>query len=157
MVKLQELHQYFNDNCPHHLDAIQCVNSTSDHALRHELCQSNPATINLLFDTLSRLGSTPPCQLFSPDEILHAIEPLPGVRLGFDGLVDIEANDPNISVDDRRHYVSHDLIPQVVIKLSNAFNEPFTAEEIESIPPDTFDALYRLSLKVAYLASLIHS
>lgn len=157
MVKLQELHQYFNDNCPHHLDAIQCVNSTSDHALRHELCQSNPATIDLLSDTLGQLDSTPPCQLFSPDEILHAIEPLPGARMGSDGLVYIEANDPNISVDDRRHYVSHDLIPQVVIKLNNAFNEPFTAEEIESMLPGTLDALYCLSPKVTYLASLIHS
>lgn len=154
MTKLQELHQHFNDNCPHHLDAFQCVNLTPDHDLRHELCQSNPATIDLLSDTLGRLGRTPPCQLFSPDELLNAIESLPGVRLGPNGLVHVEANDPSISVDDCRHYVSHDLIPQVVIKLNDALNGPITAEEIESMPSGTLDALYCLSLKVTHL---IHS
>lgn len=153
---LSEFHQRFNDTCPHYLDAIQCVDLTPDYILRHELCQSSPATISLLTDTLSRLGHTPPCHLFGADELLNTIKPLPGTRLGSDGLDHIKANNPNITVDDRRHYVAHDLIPRVVSKLNAALNDHITTEEAESMSPDTLEAINRLSSIAAHLASHIH-
>lgn len=159
MKRITELHQYLSDGHPHNLDAIQRVDLTPDDALRYELCQSDPAVISLLVDTFGRLADphrrTPPCQLFGEDEILGTIEPLPGVRLCSMGLTRIEANDPSISAEDRRHYVSHDLLPQVVLKLAAALGDPVTTEEAQSMLPGTLDALQRLSPIITKLANSI--
>lgn len=149
MKRLRDFHQYLSDtDHSHALDAIQCVNLTYIRDLHRELAQSDPATINLLTDTFAKLadphGGAPLCQLLSDDEIMGAIEPLPGIRLCEGGMVHLSANDPDITVDDRRHYISHDLLPQVASKLAVALSEFIPADDVDSIPKDTREAILRL-------------
>lgn len=155
MKQLHDFHQYLGDGRPHNLDAIQCVNLTDTHDLRRELLRSNPATIDLLTEPFATLADpssrVPPCQLFSADELMGTIEPLPGARLSCGGLMSVSADDPDISADDRRHYVSHDLLSPVVDKLAAALGEPISAEDAASMPTGTMEALERLNAAVSTL------
>lgn len=158
MKRLKDFHQYLSDtDSPHTLDVIQCVNLTFLHDLGRELARSDPATINLLTDIFAKLadphGCTPPCQLFGDDEIMGTIEPLPGLRLCEDGMIHLSANDPDVTVDDRRHYVSHDLLLQVASKLAIALSEPIPVDGVDSMPKDTMEAILRLKPVISNLVN----
>lgn len=160
MKRLKDFHQYLSDtDSPHALDAIQCVNLTYIRDLRRELAQSDPATINLLTDTFAELAdphsSTPPCRLFGDDEIMGTIEPLPGLRLCESGMVHLSANDPDVTADDRRHYISHDLLPQVASKLAVAISEFIPADDVDSTPKGTMEAVLRLKPVISNLMNMM--